>query len=174
MDTNDLYYSEGSHLIDNGNSNWMENTVLVGNENISWQEDGPEITVDYSEIAIDQTLVENEGYITADTGDSDEASQYFSILESNCDDSEIINNNADFSTPNESTDCVVNVQILKEETIIPDITKSEIVDDDEFHTNKNSDNQLVLYRMDGSDDLYAVQIADDGKGNLQKYQYKVM
>ncbi|GLV34047.1 D12 [Carabus blaptoides fortunei] len=173
MDTNDLYYSEGSHLIDNGNSNWMENTVLVGNENISWQEDGPEITVDYSEIAIDQSLVENEGYITADTGDSDETSQYFSILESNCDNSGIINNNSNFSTPNESTDCIVNVEIVKEETIIPDITKSELIDDDEFNTNKNTDNQLVLYRMDGSDDLYAVQIADDGKGNLQKYQYKV-
>lgn len=34
-------------------------------------------------------------------------------------------------------------------------------------------NQVVLYKIDDSEDLYGIQVAHDAEGNLQKYQFKV-
>lgn len=43
---------------------------------------------------------------------------------------------------------------------------------DETIVNTDKD-QVVLFKIDDSDDLYGVQVVQDTEGNLQKYQFKV-
>lgn len=171
MDSTDIYYSDtdNSQLIDSNNTEWINNAVLVENESISWNDTGPEITVDYSESAtnIDHSLNNTDGYETADAGDSTETSQYFSILDST------ITENVS-SVEEETPKCVLNVEVEKEETILPDITANAESEIEELNLDdKISENEVILYRPAGSEELFAVQIAEDEHGILQKYKFRV-
>ncbi|XP_017770855.1 PREDICTED: uncharacterized protein LOC108558451 isoform X2 [Nicrophorus vespilloides] len=70
------------------------------------------------------------------------------------------------------------------ETILGDMTQDNLevphVDEiaEEFELNQEagedtSSQEVVLFRVDGSDALYGFQLAQDEEGNLQKYQFQV-
>lgn len=80
----------------------------------------------------------------------------------------------------------VTVVSYPNETIIPDQNSNEgqylpqsnekIVEDGnelEGSGQTEDEDQVILYKIEGSNELFAVQIAKDGDGNIQKYQYRV-
>lgn len=85
----------------------------------------------------------NESYLSADNSPSNNTTQYFSMLE----DTVVHDDSAD--TTVDETSATEGDTLLQE----PD--------------------KVMLYRIQGSDDMYAVQVAEDENGKLQKYQFKV-
>lgn len=154
MDSNDIYYSDNSPLIETHSSEWIAtDTVLINSPNLTWSEDGPELTV------------ENDDYLTAgETEESGNSTQYFSILDPN------IDSDSDYSANEATPKCVMNIEVSTEESILPDPPKNSA---DINLDDKVDDDQVILYRTEGSEDLYAIQIADDGDGTLRKYKFKV-
>jgi hypothetical protein len=123
----------------------------------------PNISVDESVVwnhdnidAVNSTLTDtiNEGYVTAE---EDSPTQYLSVLDST---SEISLENLNITLANpkleveETADNFITDQILDQ---VPD----EI-----------NDQQVVVYTVEGSDELYGIQVAQDEDGNYQKYQFQ--
>lgn len=154
MDSSDIYYSDNSQLIETHSSEWIATeTVLINSPNLNWTEDGPELTVG------------NDDYLTAgETEETGNSTQYFSILDPH------IDSDSDYSTSECIPKCVVNIEVSTEESILPDPLKNSA---DINLDDKVGEDQVILYRTEGSDDLYAIQIADDGDGTLRKYKFKV-
>lgn len=167
-----VYYTESSDIIEEGNTWGMEDVVIVENENLTWQEEGSEITVNYDDACEnpDETLTENDIYLSANADDSVEAdkTEYYSILETT------YPGENEYEDNNISANIVVNVD-EQESMILPD-SLHEIAEEDteiEKDNEENLENQVILYSTDDPNEMYAVQIADDGNGNFQKYKYKV-
>lgn len=191
--TENVYYSENPEIIEEEHSWGIENVVIVDNENLNWQEEGSEITVNYVDASENpnETLTEKDVYLSANAEDSVEAdkSEYYSILETT------YQGDDDFNDPNVSANIIVNVND-ENEMILPDTIEEDlkiarkhesdpndiiVTSNDEYveeeiskeNVEENLQNQVVLYSTDDPNEMYAVQIADDGNGNFQKYKYKV-
>lgn len=177
--SDDVYYTENTEIIDESVCWDMQEAVIIDSENLQWQEEGPEVTVSYSEDDNDQTLTENEVYLSTNADDSidTDKSEYYSILETTYQPQEDYEENVTASI-------VVNVPD-NNESILPDLpdeseneidpgnysVKKEISRDDT--SEESLSNQVVLYHSDDPNEMFAIQIADDGSGNLQRYKYRV-
>lgn len=171
--TENVYYTGSSEIIEEDNTWGMEDVVIVENENLTWQEEGSEITVDYDNACEnpDETLTVNDMYLSTNVEDCNEAdkTEYYSILETT------YQSDNEFDENNVSANIVVNVND-NDEMILPHAS-NDIYDEEEIVKEnideENLDNQVILYSSDDPNEMYAVQIADDGNGNFQRYKYKV-
>ena len=98
--------------------------------------------------------INNESYMTAQ-GD---ATQYFSILETGNETmlNEITGNPLEASSMHECNDNVVQAVTNAIDECV-----------------EMAEEQVVLYKVDDSDDMYGMQIGRDNDGNLQRYQFRV-
>lgn len=177
-----VYYADNTEIIEENNTWGMENVVIVENENLSWQENSSEVTINYADATEnpEQTITENEIYVSPNAENSLETSidpdksEYYSILDTTYQPE---------SEEYEGDDSKVKiiVRVSEDEQILPDSQRENIqiqenVDHDdhtETETETGLEGQVFLYHTEDSDEMYAVQIADDGNGNLQRYKYKV-
>lgn len=127
-------------------------TVLIEQNQVWEQENCNEQDQTHYSDAMDVTLTEgtNKPYIE-DDGNNDSNNEnethYFSILD----------NTNDMDLNEITQPGMVNVAQGANESNTVDMSGQEI----------------VLFRIDGSDDLYGLQVAQDEEGNLQKFQFKV-
>lgn len=133
----------------------LDATVLV-QENSDWEEENCDQNQTHYSDAVDVTLTEEtqENY---DENDSGNDSHYFSILDNTSD---------------------INLQDIHQSALHSDIE----IEPHNSHNDDGTDStgtidlggqQVVLFRIDGSDDLYGLQVAQDEHGNLQRFQFKV-
>ncbi|GJQ72628.1 putative zinc finger protein [Trypoxylus dichotomus] len=134
----------------------LESTILV-EQGVIWDDQDSSNTQERTTIgyanSANTTLTEtgNESYVTA-TGDN---TQYFSVLES-----------SNQTILNDISDATINTSLIQGDDI------------EETHPEENNgidvnNGQVVLFKVDGSDELYGFQLIHDDDGNLQKYQFKV-
>lgn len=134
----------------------LEPTILV-EENVIWDEDNSNIheqeTLNYTGTA-NNTLTEvgNDSYVTAS---GDNTTQYFSILDS-----------SNQTILNDITDATINNSVIQEVDIGETPTEESTCID-------INNGQVVLFKVDGSEELYGFQLIHDDAGGLQKYQFKV-
>lgn len=136
-----------------GNYETADTAVLV-EENVVWDQDTFESsnkTIAFSN-GIEITGDENtsDSYLTADEAS---ATEYFSILENT--DGEV---------------AFGDVTLVDEEAAGTEKHIDQIV---KMSSESEEVAQPVIFRVEGSDDLFAVDVAYDDQGNLQRYQYKL-
>lgn len=180
METSEeLFYTENSEYTDEDVEMIMamhHPTVIINKENLNWQDEASEITVGYADVDThgdaDDTLTESEVYLSTNADDSvdNDKSQYYSILDST------YQSDGEEFVPNVSTEMMVKMGDTSE-SILPDMAENDDYDMQESEIVKEDadslNNQVVLFHSDNPNEMYAVQVADDGSGNLQKYKYKV-
>lgn len=135
----------------------LEPTILV-EENVIWDnhESGSiqeQEAIQYADSA-DSTLTEagNESYVTAS---GDNTTQYFSVLDS-----------SNQTILNDISDVTINDSGIHGD----DVEEAPLEGNNCIDINNG---QVVLFKVDGSEELYGFQLVSDEQGNLQKYQYKV-
>lgn len=137
----------------------LEPTILV-EENVIWETHESnsmqeQETVPYAhDTDADCTLTEagNESYVTAS---GDNTTQYFSVLDS-----------SNQTILNDISDVTINNSVIHQEDSEAGVAEENNVID-------INSGQVVLFRVDGTDELYGFQLIHDEDGNLQKYQFKV-
>lgn len=113
----------------------------------------PSNTLNFSSASLTESL--NETYATAIEGND---SEYLSVLESTNDVTlEDLNNLTLSNSKVEESNVELNIE-----------ESAEICD---LSIGDNAD-QVVVFTVDGSDELYGIQIIQDDQGNSQKYQFK--
>lgn len=125
----------------------LDSTILV-EENTVWEQDE---TV-YSD-AVDVTLEANATRNFDAPHDSDNDTHYFSILD-----------NSGLNDLNQTTLNNTELEIGEQQNPIGN---------DSGGTVEMGGQPVILFKLDGSDDLYGLQVAQDEDGNYQKFQYKV-
>lgn len=128
-------------------------SATLSQENITWEQDCNEDS-QYSS-AVDATL--NETY-------SENESHYFSVLDGTG--GVILNEFNQFSFNNSKIESDENE--LNKQEILDEAANSEPAS-----TVGITGQQVVLFKIDGSDELFGLQVVQDEDGNLQKYQFKV-
>lgn len=139
------------------NATSLDSATLT-QENIPWEQDCNEDS-QYSS-AVDATL--NETYVTAH--DSENESHYFSVLDGTG--GVILNEFNQLSFNNSKLETDENE--LNKQGNLEDATNAEPTP-----TVDIGGQQVVLFKIDGSEELYGLQVVQDEDGNLQKYQFKV-
>ncbi|KRT80508.1 zinc finger protein [Oryctes borbonicus] len=135
----------------------LEPTILV-EENVIWDDQDnsnieEQASITYANSA-NTTLTEtgNESYVTA-AGDN--TTQYFSVLET-----------SNETILNDISDVTINSSVIQGN----DVEGTHLEENSSIDVNNG---QVVLFKVDGSDELYGFQLIHDDEGNLQKYQFKV-
>lgn len=125
--------------------NVMHSAVLV-EESVVWDQE-EEKTIAYSNgIDVSGNDNTNDSYLTADEAN---ATEYFSILES------------------------TNGEVAFGDLTLVDEEAGGIDDPAEDASEVPEVGQPVIFRVEGSEDLFAVDVTYDDRGNLQRYQYKL-
>lgn len=108
----------------------------------------PANTLNFSTASLGESF--NETYVTAIEGND---SEYLSVLESPTEVTmEDLNN--------------ITLSNSKEDNNVEQFTESD------YLNIGDSGDQVVVFTVAGSDDLYGIQIIQDEQGNTQKYQFK--
>lgn len=124
------------------------NNKTLDQDTIVWANQiSPPNTLNFSGASLTESF--NETYVTAIEGND---SEYLSVLE----------------TTNESTleDLNLTLSNSKEDNVELNIEHSS-----ELNVGENGE-QVVVFTVDGSDELYGIQTILDEHGNTQKYQFK--
>lgn len=132
--------------------------TLDSSETAVWEQ---EHSNDHYSDAVDVTLTEETSQNYDSVNDSDnEATQYFSILD----------NTGEISLHDITTTALNSgeLEISEQQNLVADADMS-----DATNTIDMGGQQVILFRIDGSDDLYGLQVTQDDEGNLQKFQFKV-
>lgn len=93
----------------------------------------------------------NESYVTAE---EDSPSRYFSVIDSS-NEMSLDNLNITLSNP----------KLEVEDDFIPEEVPEQVQEEP-------SEQQVVVFTVEGSDELFGIQVAHDEEGNLQKYQFQ--
>lgn len=171
-----------------------ENFDMAEDENIYYiqkQEDGTHLSCVWQDaytevVAYEENVQDNSNlnitYVTEDNESSNENyetagedSQYYSVIETN----ETLDNDQTLQPiepqMNLNEDFKGNLTVIQYPT--EDVSaKDELIDtkiENCDNTAVEDDDQVILYKIEDSNELFAVQIARDADGNVQKYQYKV-
>ncbi|VEN63791.1 unnamed protein product [Callosobruchus maculatus] len=101
---------------------------------------------------ISDVTIHEESYMTAiDAGDD---TQYLSVI------------SADDDTFEEAQSIALNEQHIE------DNSEHTLENTNQTDQAQNEGDQVIIYSVEGSDELYGIQIAQDEEGNLQKYQFQ--
>lgn len=132
------------------------------NGSIIWSEQSHDQSslqyVDANDTIIDDSTI-NESYVSAT--DANET-QYFSILE----------HSDDITLEDLQNLTIGNVD--GQENIVMTEDLAPAVHDEINQESQGNDEgtEVIVFTVDGSDDLYGIQLAQDEEGNIQKYQFK--
>nr|CAI5845282.1 unnamed protein product [Callosobruchus analis] len=101
---------------------------------------------------ISDVTIQDESYMTAmEAGDD---TQYLSVI------------SGDDDTFEEAQSIALNEQHIE------DNTDNTLENTNETDQGQNEGEQVIVYSVEGSDELFGIQIAQDEEGNLQKYQFQ--
>lgn len=142
-------------FIENDNyksENVLDTTVLV-EDGVVWDQEEVQISLNYSNDE-EETLTEqnDDNYLTANETGND--THYFSVLENTTE---------------------ANLNDLSEIAIAYNEADNSEIGDDQPAVRSicTIGGQPEIYRIEGSDDLYAFEITCDQDGNVQKLRYKL-
>ncbi|CAG9768871.1 unnamed protein product [Ceutorhynchus assimilis] len=79
------------------------------------------------------------------------------------------------TTPDVTLDDIHDITINneEEEAVPPTVNPAEDAEEANLALEEiNADNRVIVFTIDGGDDLYGIQMIKDDAGNLQKYQFK--
>ncbi|XP_018570871.1 uncharacterized protein LOC108910663 [Anoplophora glabripennis] len=136
-----------------GDRAFTHNGTMVWNDQVAVQS-----SLDFSHVS-DSTLTDsiNESYATAV---EDNETQYLSVLETT----------NDITLEDLHNLTLENSKIAPQENLqFENMSPMESLETNESEMN---DQQVIVFSVEGSDDLYGIQFAQDEEGNMQKYQFK--
>lgn len=136
-----------------------ENVVLDSSENTVWEQEPSNEDEHYSD-AVDVTLTEDASRNYEAVNDSDNDTQYFSILDNT--------SGMNLNDITQTTLSTTELEMVQEHSL-----ESDNNPNDPAATVDMGGQQVILFRIDGSEELYGLQVAQDEEGNLQKFQFKV-
>lgn len=136
-----------------GDRTFTHSGTMVWNDQVAAQP-----SLDFSHVS-DSTLVDsiNESFVSAV---DDNETQYLSVLETT----------GDITLEDLQNLTLDNSKIATQENLqFENMNPIESLNVDETETN---DQQVIVFSVEGSDDLYGIQFAQDEEGNMQRYQFK--
>ncbi|CAH1963431.1 unnamed protein product [Acanthoscelides obtectus] len=127
-----------------------ERLSLSAQDGAHWNKQMLRQSLNFSNIS-DITINNEESYMTAiDAGDD---TQYLSVI------------GADDGTFEVAESAGLNEEHIEESTL-------ENNTNNETDQVQNEGNQVIIFNVEGSDELFGLQLAEDEEGNLQKYQFQ--
>ncbi|KAJ8965621.1 hypothetical protein NQ314_004013 [Rhamnusium bicolor] len=131
-----------------------DRALITHDGSVVWNEQAEvQSTLDFSNVSDSIT----DSYVTAV---EDNETQYLSILETT--------NDITLESLHNLT--LGNSKIVSQDNL--ELNSEDAMESLDLNGVNMGDQQVVVFSLDGSDDLYGIQFAQDEEGNVQKYQFK--
>lgn len=138
---------------------FMGDRIFTHSGTMAWNDQvAVQSSIDFSHVS-DSTLTDsiNESYATAV---DDNETQYLSVLETT----------GDITLEDLQNLTLENSKITTQNNL--QFENMNLIEGLDINKTETSDQQVIVFSVDGSDDLYGIQFAQDEEGNMQRYQFK--